>query len=489
MKRIFFLMLALCLASPGMGQVRLPSILGSGMVLQRNCGVNIWGWAEPGRRIVVTPSWSAQSHTTRTDGNGRWRVQIPTPDAGGPYTLTIDDGEPVTLDDILIGEVWLCSGQSNMEMPLRGFDSQPVHGALEAAMQAGGYPGIRLFKVARATASAPQEDCTGRWEVSSMRSAADFSAVGYYFGLALFRALGIPVGLVESDWGATRIETWMSAAAAQGVDSGILATDAAHDAQNRVGALYNAMIRPLAPYTLRGFIWYQGESNKGFHAKYPRDMAAMAAAWRATWESDERMPFYYVQLAPFDYDIPMHRFRNERNPILLPLMVEAQLRALELIPNADMAVNTDLGSAVEIHPPRKDLVGQRLALLALTGTYGCTGIDSRGPQFEDVVFDGGKAVVTFRSNSTLHPVDTPLKGFEIAGADRVFHPAEARVIHRGYEFSRQVEVRSADVSAPVAVRYAFRNVVGEVNLMNTAGLPAFPFRTDTWDDIGPAKRQ
>lgn len=238
-----------------------------------------------------------------------------------------------------------------MEMPLKGFDSQPVHGGLDAAMRAGGYPGIRLFQVARATASEPQQDCTGKWETSSMRPASGFSAVGYYFGLWLHRALGIPVGLIESDWGATRIEAWMSAGAAQSVDEKILATDAAYDAQNRVAALYNAMIRPLTPYTLRGFIWYQGESNKGYHAKYPYDMAALAANWRAAWGGGEQMPFYYVQLAPFDYDIPMHRFRGEENPILLPLMVEAQIRALDLIPNTGMAVNTDLGDATQIHPP------------------------------------------------------------------------------------------------------------------------------------------
>lgn len=488
MKRTLLLLLALCLAQTGEGRVRLPSVIGSGMVLQRDSQAAIWGWAAPGARVEVTASWDALPYAAYADGKGYWHTRIPTPGAGGPYTLTIDDGEPVTLGDILLGEVWLCSGQSNMEMPLRGFDSQPVYGALDAAMLAGGYPGIRLFRVARTTASEPQQDCTGSWETSSMRSASGFSAVGYYFGRWLHRALGVPVGLIESDWGATRIEAWMSPRAAQGVDRTICATDAGQEPQNRVGALYNAMIRPIAPYTLRGFVWYQGESNKGSHAKYAHDMAAMVADWRAAWGGSERMPFYYVQLAPFDYDIPMHRFQGKENPILLPLMVEAQLRALDLIPNAGMAANTDLGDAAEIHPPRKDLVGQRLALLALTGTYGCEGIDSCGPRFESIAFGDGHAVATFRSNSTLLPVDTPLKGFEIAGADRVFHPAEAFVIHRDYEFSRRVEIRSEAVPHPVAVRYAFSNVVGEVNLTNTVGLPAFPFRTDTWDDVGPAQR-
>lgn len=482
MKKALLLLLLTTLTAPLAAKVRLPSVVGSSMVLQRHAEAAVWGWTEPGRTVRVTPSWDGRTRKTSADTEGRWSVRLATPEAGGPYSIKIDDGEPVVLDDILIGEVWVCSGQSNMEMPMRGFDSQPVHNALATLMEADAYPRIRLFHVARATASTPQENCVGQWERSSIASAADFSAAGYHFGLALAKALRIPVGLIESDWGATRIETWMSPEAAQSVDPEILSTNAEHDAQNQVGALYNAMIRPLTPFAVRGFLWYQGESNKGFHAKYPRDMAAMVADWRGAWGGGESMPFYYVQLAPFDYDIPMHRFRGAINPILLPLMVEAQSEALGLIPNADMAVNTDLGDAKQIHPSRKDLTGQRLALLALTKTYGKSGIDCRGPQMEKTEFDNGKAIVTFRSQSTLLPIDTPLLGFEIAGADRVFHPAEARVVHRSYDFSRRVEVWSEAVSEPVAVRYAFRNIV-EVNLTNTIGLPAFPFRSDEWDDI------
>lgn len=487
MKRIAILLLLLSTVLPGSGRVRLPALIGSGMVLQRESRATIWGWTEAGRTVTVTPSWDDTARSTRADGSGRWSLQVETPQAGGPHTMRIDDGDELCLDNILIGEVWLCSGQSNMEMPMKGFDSQPVDGALETLLQAGAYPQIRLFHLARAAASEPQEECSGRWEVSNLASASGFSAVGYHFGLPLARALGIPVGLIESDWGATRIEAWMSPRAAESVDPDIEDSNAVYDPQNQVGALYNGMIHPLAPYTLRGFIWYQGESNKGAHAIYPEMMAAMVNDWRNLWEGGEQMPFYYVQLAPFDYDIPMHRFEGRCNPILLPLLVEAQIRALELIPNADMAVNTDLGSATDIHPAGKRTVGQRLALLALTGTYGLKGVDARGPLFESVVLEGERAIVTFRSESTLCPIDTPLSGFEVAGPDRRFYPAEAFVVHRDYAFSRQVEVRSRFVKTPVAVRYAFRNVVGKVNLTNTLGLPAFPFRTDRWDDVAPAQ--
>lgn len=483
MKKRSLTLFLLLLAAPLVAKVRLPSVVGSGMVLQREAEVSIWGWAAPGRTVRVVASWDGRIRSVRSDAEGRWSTQLTTPCAGGPYTLTLDDGEPVVLEDMLIGEVWVCSGQSNMEMPMRGFDSQPVHGALATLMEADAYPQIRLFRVARATASTPQEDCKGQWARSSMASAAAFSAVGYHFGLALARALRIPIGLIESDWGATRIETWMSPEAARSVDDNILDTNDNHDAQNQVGALYNAMICPLTHFAVRGFLWYQGESNKGAHAKYAQDMAAMVALWRAAWGGGEKMPFYYVQLAPFDYDIPMHRFRGEVNPILLPLVVEAQLKALSLIPNADLAVNTDLGDAQQIHPARKDLVGQRLALLALVKTYAKGGIDCRGPQFDTVSFGEGKAVVAFRSQSTLLPIDTPLRGFEIAGEDRVFHPAQARVVRHEYDFSRSVEVRSEAVPRPVAVRYAFRNVP-QTDLTNTIGLPAFPFRTDDWNDLG-----
>ena len=488
MKRLFSVVLALLLAVQLPARVKLPAVLGSNMVLQRNAEVNFWGEASPRSRVRVTASWDGRTHETRADASGRWALKLPTGEAGGPYTVTLSDGEPLVLDNVLVGEVWVCSGQSNMEMPVSGFMFQPVEGAVDAIADAGMYPGIRMFTVPRVSSKTPLDDCDAAWQTATPASVGQFSAVGYFFGRMLYKALGIPVGLITSNWGGSTIEAWMTVDAIDatpGIDHAV-AKSGTYD-NSIPQRLYNGMILPVCRYTAKGFIWYQGESNKGYHAKYPYDMAALAANWRAAWGGGEQMPFYYVQLAPFDYDIPMHRFRGEENPILLPLMVEAQIRALDLIPNTGMAVNTDLGDATQIHPPRKDLVGQRLALLALTGTYGCEGIDSRGPLFERADFGDGRAVVTFRSNSTLIPTDTPLQGFEIAGKDRIFHPAEAFVIHRDYDFSRQVEVRSDAVAEPVAVRYAFRNVVERVNLTNTIGLPAFPFRTDTWDDAGFAQ--
>lgn len=471
-------------------KVRLPSLMGNGMVLQRETMANIWGWALPDKNVAVTVSWDGMRYETVSGKDGAWCVSVRTPGAGGPYTIAIDDGDMVILDDVLIGEVWLCSGQSNMEMPVKGFDSQPVYGSLQTILEAPSHCRIRLFHTSRNTSSCPLDDCTGQWQVSSMESASGFSAAAYYFALHIEKALGIPVGMIESDWGATRIEAWMSEKSALSVNPDVMSTNQQNDGSNQVAALYNAMIVPLSGYTIRGFIWYQGESNKGFHKTYPANMAAMVSDWRSLWGGGEQMPFYYVQLAPFDYDIPMHRFEGQKNGILLPLMVEAQLKALSLIPNSGMAATTDTGSATDIHPARKDVVGQRLALLALTGTYGMSGIDSSGPVYRAVAFRDGKAFVTMESQSTLYPIDVPLHGFEIAGEDRVFHPAEAYVVHDGYDFSaRQVEVWSPEVGDPVAVRYAFRNVTGPVNLINTIGLPAFPFRTDDWDNVDPVNAE
>lgn len=487
-KTILFLLIGILFPIGIQGKVKLPSIIGDGMVLQRNTVVNIWGWAEPEKKIKVSNSWSRDVVSVKADKNGHWTATISTGDAGGPYTITIDDGEPRILEDVLLGEVWLCSGQSNMEMPMQGFESQPVHGSFETLLHAGEFPQIRLFHVPRATSDVPLEDCNASWEQSSTSSAATFSATGYYFATSLHRSLGIPVGMIESDWGATRIETWMSKDAALNVDREILLTNAHHDASNQVASLFNAMIMPLTNYTLKGFLWYQGESNKGYHSKYHLNMAEMVKCWRTIWGGGDDMPFYYVQLAPFDYDIKVHQFNGEKNPILLPLVVESQIKALNLIPNSGIAVNTDLGDALEIHPPRKDLVGKRLAMLALSKTYGFHHDDATGPLFKEAEFAGNEVIITFDSGSTLIPIRDPLYGFEIAGEDKVFHPAEAYVIYENYTSSKKVRVYSDKVLKPVAVRYAFRNVVEKVNLTNTLGLPAFPFRTDNWDNVyAPSK--
>ncbi|CCZ06444.1 MULTISPECIES: sialate O-acetylesterase [Culturomica] len=457
-------------------KVKLPDILGNHMVLQQNTIINLWGSTDPGRKVRITTSWNNAVYTVKANTEGDWHAEVRTTVAGGPYHIIFDDGDRLRLDNILLGDVWVCSGQSNMQMPLKGFPAQPVYRSTETILEACRYPKLRLFTVERTPSDVPQTDCKGQWQTSSMSSAADFSAVGYFFAKNLSDVLDIPIGMIESDWGGTRIETWMPRSSALKIDKNILATDSTAVYFDKTSVLYNGMIAPITRFTAKGFIWYQGESNKGHHDKYAANMAEMVSSWRQLWGND-RMPFYYVQIAPFDYDIPEHQFENHTNPILCPLVVEAQLQALQLIPYSGMVGTSDIGDSCMIHPPRKDLVGQRLALLALARTYGIGGHDACGPMFDTARFEKNTVYVRFRSESELTPLAQSIRGFEVAGADRIFYPAEASICG-AYE----VKVFSSKVPAPQAVRYGFRNVI-QVNLYNTMGLPAYPFRTDRWNDF------
>ena len=489
-------------------KVTLPALMGDGMVLQRNATVNIWGSSDNGRTIKVRTSWDGRTYKTRAADDGSWSVSAQTTDAGGPYTITISDGDETVLSDILLGEVWLCSGQSNMEMPLIGFPSQPVEGSSEAIAEAGRHSTLRVFHVKRNPVTRSFNDYfDAQWERINSSTAAETSAVGYLVASGLNDILGIPVGLIEADWGATRIETWMSVEESAKVIPDILSTDVGPDSPefyNNPAFLWKNMIEPLSGYTLRGFLWYQGETNNGHHYEYDKLMEGMVRLWRASWAANgaaapavnpalkdlrngEQMPFLFAQLAPYDYNTENHRHYD----ICAPLMWESQLRALKAIPNCDMAVNVDLGSAFYIHPPKKNVLARRFILLALHDAYGTGGrdiCDWRGPVFKSVSYEDGAAIVEFEMVSTISPThpfgeEAPILGFELAGEDRIFHKADASAVHDGYVFSKKVRVSSPEVPHPVAVRYAFDNLPGELNLTNAMGLPAFPFRTDNWDDV------
>lgn len=473
MKKLILLGLWLSVAAVAPAKVKLPSVLGSHMVLQRETDVNLWGEAAPGRRVKIVTSWNRTEYRVTAGKDGRWLARVSTPEAGGPYSIRISDGEPLVLDDVLIGEVWVCSGQSNMQLPLEGNYGEPTEGFVEALLSAQDYPDVRLFNVGRTTSDTLQRDCEGEWQRGTAENIAPFSAAGYFFGRNLSRVLGIPVGLVGSNWGGTRIEAWMTTASAEKVNPEVMASDEECGDPNRIGGLYNAMIAPISHYTARGFIWYQGESNiatgtTSFYADY---METMVALWRQTW-GDDGMPFYYVQLAPEDYDGP--------DGILLPLLIEQQVAALDRIPACGMAGATDIGAGPDCHhPPMMKVIGERLALLALNRTYGQKGFPDQCPVYRSARFEGNRATVRFETSLSLGPIYAPVSGFEIAGEDRVFHPARAE-----YVSGRPEIVLTADeVPAPVAVRYAFCNVPENATLCNTAKLPAVPFRTDRWDDV------
>lgn len=476
MKRIISLLAALLALSPlAEAKISLPSLLGDGMVLQRNAKVKIWGGSD-GSSVIVESSWDGKKYKTKPDGDGHWCVSVTTPDAGGPYSIAISDGEKLLLENILIGEVWVCSGQSNMEMPLGGWDHQSVNGAFNIINSASDKSPIRTFTVARNNASEPQEDCKGEWKTGSPESLRSFSATAYFFGKTLSEALsGVPIGLIASDWGGTPIEAWLSDAALEAT-AGI---DLERSKNKRwyevsAGQLFNGMIFPLRNFAARGFIWYQGEANRDNAGDYAAITLSMVNEWRAIWGNPD-MPYYLVQIAPYAYDDPAKRS--------LPLLVEQQYRIPSLLPHSGVAATTDVGHRDCIHPPFKKQVGERLAWLALTNDYGVKGLPTT-PVFKSMKVEDGRIRLSFSGISTvgncfrIHGAHRKLvlHGFEIAGADRIWHDATAEIDWN----SNDIFVSSADVPAPVAARYAFRNWPEGANVVTDFGIPLPPFRTDDW---------
>ena len=465
MKKHFLLLILSLLFLPiAQGKVKLPAMMGDHMVLQQNSSVKLWGWAD-GKKVTVTTSWNNRTYQASTDKDGTWLVKVDTPEGGyTPYSITISDGTPVTLSDILIGEVWICSGQSNMEMRMMGNTAQPIDNSLETLLNAGNYRDrIRFITVPRIKDVQRRADFKKeKWKVSTPETTIDCSATAYFFAKQITETLNLPVGLVINSWGGSRIESWMTEetlSSIQGIDIET-AKSSKLDVRNRLGCLYDIMLWPVKNYTARGFLWYQGESNIFNYQFYAPMMTAMVQLWRNVWEAPD-MPFYYVQIAPYKYE-------NSRNTGAA-LLREAQVEALKTIPNSGI-----------VPTPQKDVVGLRLATLALTKTYGIRRLPSNGPMMTKVDYADKKAIVTFdNAPAGLFPTFSELEGFEIAGADKKFYPAKAKIVGR----TNTVEVWSEEIAQPVAVRYAFRNYVGNITLRNTFGLSAFPFRTDTWDDV------
>lgn len=479
MKKLLSVLAAWVLCFSSFAQITLPAVIGDHMVLQRNSVVNLWGKASPGARIQIETSWNQKSYTVMAGDNGAWKAGIDTPEAGGPYQITLKEKNQIVLQDIYIGEVWIASGQSNMEMPVTGFMGQPVENALSAIAEASEFPGIRMFTVARHSTATPQEECQGAWKCANAQSVGEFSATAYFFARQLNKILGIPVGIIASHWGGSAIEAWMPEKTLEtiaGLD--LKAAKSGESDNSKPGLLYNGMIRPIIQFTARGFIWYQGESNIHNFYDYDKLMVALVNQWRKEWHNQE-MPFYYVQLAPYTYE--------GAEKIALPLQVEAQYKALEQLSNAGIAATNDISHPTCIHPPKKAEVGQRLAFLALEKTYGLKGFPALAPTIKEVVYEDGKAILSFNHLSGENQFNEmnsfdyytgKIEGFELAGEDRKFHKASARHLW----WKNQIEVLSSEVPKPVAVRYAFRNVPA-ANVRTTMGLPLVPFRTDQWNEV------
>ena len=434
----------LALGGTAPAAVKPNSLFADGAVLQQGMVVPVWGTAADGERVTVR--FQGQEVTT-TAKAGRWLVKLKPLKPGGPSTMTINGQNRIEVKDLLVGEVWLCSGQSNMAMELMG----TTHA--KAVVAAAKDPLLRLCTVRTARGDTPQTEVGTAWHESGPYANA-YSAVAYFFGRDLRKAVNVPVGLIHGSVGATAICWWMNQPAFDLVPT--LRAPLAAECGNNVSVLYNGMIAPLQPYAMRGVIWYQGESDSHHPELYEQLLPAMIKGWRAAWGQGD-FPFLFVQAAPCTNWPPEIR--------------EAQLASWQKTPQTMMAVTTDVGDPIEIHPPRKEPVGARLALAARAIAYG-EKIEYSGPIYESMKADGDHIVLNFQHVGTgLVAKEGALKGFTIAGADGKFVSAEAKIA------GATVVVTSKDVANPTAVRYGWANTP-DVNLYNKEGLPASPFRTD-----------
>ena len=520
----------LLLAGSLHADVKLPAIFTDHLVLQRNKPVAIWGWADSGEDITV--KFGEQSKKATADKEGAWKVTLDALETSStPAELTIKGKNSITLKDILVGEVWVCSGQSNMSFQV----SRSVNGDKEAADAK--FPNIRLFTVPRSVADAPIKDVqagpnmpvTGWAAATDPKIVGDFSAAAYFFGRELNQKLNIPIGLIHTSWGGTRAEAWTSLPALEAVatckaiitgwaemlktydpvkdkerhDKGVAAFkeklakikeenakpgatpqvlpnpprawDDQTKSQHRPAVLYNAMVAPIIPYTMRGAIWYQGESNSSRAVQDQTLLPTMIKDWRKRWGSD--FSFYIVQLAGFAHSKAHPAPVGDADDWAELQWAQLQV-AIKPKFNSGLAVANDIGEEKDIHPKNKQEVGHRLALQALAKDYKVTDIVSGGPIYAGGTTEGDKFVINFSNGVGLKPRDgTELKGFIICGEDKVWKPAKAKV----FAGRPQVHVWNPEIKKPLAVRYAWESWCPEANLVNKAGLPASLFRTDKFE--------
>lgn len=475
MKRLFFTALSTWLAVvTADARIELPSLISDNMVLEQQTDASLWGKAAAGSKVSVYPSWNKDTaFTTTADKDGKWRLSVPTPAASKtPYSITFSDKDnSVTIGNIMIGEVWYCSGQSNMEMPVRGYRHQPVDGSLETILCARESTPIRMFTVERAQSKTPLDTCDGQWLLNTPENVADCSATAYFFADELRRVLGddIPVGLIISSWGGTPVQPWMSAEAAAscGLDLKALKSDdelPIMDMPDIPASLYNAMVAPVLPFTVKGMLWYQGESNCSDPHLYERLMPEFVQCMRDGFGQDD-MPFYYVQIAPHDgYDY--------KSPNVAPLRL-AQSHLMKQKPHCGMAVTLDIGNRDCIHPSDKRTVGRRLAYWALANDYGKNNFACSGPIFDHMEWDGKRALVFFtNTGGGVSPINIEIDGFEAAGNDGIYHPARAKI---EYE-TGTLSIYCDEAGEIKKVRYA-HTPCPTATLFDNYGLPASPFTT------------
>lgn len=454
--------------------VRLPHIIGDGMVLQQQSYVRLWGWGTPHRQLKVQSTWAETTYESTIGADGKWSILIETPKAGFQcHSLSIMDGDTVKINNILIGEVWVCAGQSNMKMPMTGFDSNPTEGYNEAVIEAVHLTGIRFVEIPREMSMTPLEDAPCKWQAITPASVGTCSAVGYYFARLLNRTLTVPIGLILSNQGGTRVEGWMSRNILENYTDeptdtvGIVASQA--KTGKRAMLWYNGTFHPIVGYSIKGFLFYQGCSNVGDESdKYSHRLSLLVRGWREAFGQGD-LPFYFVEIAPY-------ATQNE-NGIESALLREQQYKASLEIPNSVLIGTNDLVYPWEknnVHPSQKRPIGERLAYAALHREYGMKALHYKNPAYKSMSIDKDTCWVELDYELGMDHLEDII-GFEIAGDDRIFRPAVARFDRKKHA----VKLINKEIRHPVAVRYCFRNFqVG--NFKNQVGLPLIPFRTDKW---------
>lgn len=468
MKKIIQLFFVIGITINTQAQTKLPNFFNDSMVLQQQIEAPFWGTDKPGSKISIKTSWGSNVKTSANE-NGIWKIKILTPAAGGPFTIEIKGSTNIRFQNVLVGDVWLCSGQSNMEMPVSGNMNQPIIGSNESILNSTN-SNIRCFTAQRNVKLENAQDVNGSWKMASPATTGKFSAVAYFFARKINSITNIPIGIIHTSWGASNIESWMdSASLASSIKFTIPEKVTMANANTTPTMLYKSMLHPFIGYGIKGFLWYQGESNRPRAKEYQTLFPLLIKSWRNQWQQGN-LPFYFAQIAPHS-GLP----NNQINGAFLR---EAQLKTMLNVENTGMAVTMDIGEQFMIHPAQKETVGNRLAYWALVKDYNINGIAYCGPVFDKIErIRNDTITISFKyANLGLNSFGKPLTDFEVAGEDKVYHPANAFFAKGKPEW---VSVTSDSVKNPIHVRYGFKNwVVG--TLYNIQGLPASSFRTDDW---------
>ena len=472
----FIYLFVFLLSFSSSAQIELSNLFSDNMVLQQESHVNIWGKAKKNQELIIYTSWSGKIVRTIVKDDGSWEVKIKTPSAGGPYNIQVTcDDETKTINNVLIGEVWLASGQSNMEMTLSGNNREPVNGSLDAIANSNNTK-IRFFNVKVKVSDERIDDIEGEWLEANFKNTPNFSAVAYSFAKYLNQVLDIPFGIINSPKDGSVAEAWISPDVLKKITTNKELSYYAKQPHNNPSVLFNGMINAIIPFTIKGVIWYQGEGNSGRYQNYMKLMNGLIKNWRDEWGLGD-FPFYFVQLAP-------NGSLGQGNGTSQAFLREAQLRTMLSVENTGMAVTLDIGSTITNHPPEKLLIGKRLAYWALAKNYGFNGLPHSGPVYESMKVKNNKVYVNFKfAKNGVTSYGKPLSGFEIAGEDKIFYSADALIDPHwsaGWENRSVLTLSNKNVPNPLYIRYGWKNYI-EGALYNVEGLPASSFRSYDFD--------